>query len=173
MSVVKIALGDVKVSGPLFDRPGRALAQGAAVLIADYAGVGVEIMRNQMEALGVRRTGQAINSVTARHVRRSENVAGYAIILPTAVWGGVLSVRRAGTETYINRRGQTRTRTVWERRVLQTDASRPTREWLAYGMRGGRKLGKQRNFFGRTSTELRRRYAAAQAVAQLVKALND
>jgi hypothetical protein len=173
MSVVKLTLGDVQMSGPLFDRPGRALAQGGAALIADYAGVGVEIMRNQMEALGVRRTGQAINSVTARHVRRSEAVAGYAVILPTAVWGGVLSVRRAGTETYVNRRGQTRTRTVWERRVLRSDSSRPTRAWLAYGMRGGRKLGKQRNFFGRTSTELRRRYAAAQAVAQLVKALND
>jgi len=124
-----------------------------------------------MEALGVRRTGQTINSVTARHVRRSENVAGYAVILPTAVWGGVLSIRSAGTETYVNRRGQTRTRKVWERRVLRTDISRPTRTWLAYGLRGGRKLRPARNFFGRTSTELRRRYAAAQAVSQLVRAL--
>lgn len=173
MSVIKISLAEIKASGPLFDRPGRAVAQGAAALIADYAAAGTEIMRAQMEALGIRRTGQAINSVTARHVRRSENVAGYAVILPTAVWGGVLSIRRAGTTSYVNRRGQRRTKTVWERRVVRSDASRPTRAWLAYGIRSGRKLARQRNFFGRTSTELRRRRAAAQAVAQLVGALND
>lgn len=170
MTTVRLSADLVQAVGPLFEVPEKAIAKGARELVEDFAFAGEKLMASHMLQLGVRRTGATAASVRARLVRRNESAAGYAVIMPTRVWGGVLSIRDTGRREQYESRGTLRTRKVIERKVVRSDTSGlPTRTWLAYGLRQGRKLGKQRNFFARTATDLRKRRASVEAIANLIR----
>lgn len=143
----------ITVSGPLFDRPSERLTAATRDVVLRLGAYGADVMRYAMLNQRVYRSGRAASSVRAVHVARSARAVGYVKIMPTDVWSGELRIRQTGTT--IGKRGR-RIRT-WSVSVVRSEGSRPPRTWLAYGIRGGRKLGRTRNFFGTTRRDLARR----------------
>jgi hypothetical protein len=145
MSLVK-----VDVSGPLFQpdagkRMHDAVAQGLLAL----GEIGAETMKYSMLNYKLVRTGRTVSSIRVIQ-RRKAGTAGYVFITPTDVWGGVISVRRGGLETYTTKKGKVRQRRIWHRSVLESHNNRPTRSWLAFGERKGRRLRRTSDFYART-----------------------
>ncbi len=113
----------IELDGPLFD-PNviRNFKQAVAEGIEELAEEGQDVMMAQISAGGFIRTGAFLRSVDVVFVRSSQDVIGYAKILPTATW---------------------------------PDSDRPTRTWIARGLRGGVKMRKSFDIFARTTNVLR------------------
>lgn len=143
----------IEASGPLFDRPSERLTGAGREVVLRLGSYGADVMRYAMLNQRVYRTGRAASSVRAVHVARSARAVGYVKIMPTDVWSGEIRIRQTGTT--IGKRGR-RIKT-WSVSVTRSDTSRPPRTWLAYGIRGGRRLGRAKNFFTTTRRDLARR----------------
>jgi hypothetical protein len=145
-----MSLVRVDVSGPLFQPDaGKRMHDAVAQGLLQLGEIGAETMRYSMLNYHLIRTGRTISSIRVIQ-RRKQGTAGYVFITPTDVWSGVISVRRGGMEKYTTRTGKTRKRRIWHRSVLESHNNRPTRSWLAFGERKGRRLRKSTDFYGRT-----------------------
>lgn len=146
----------VIATGPLFGRPAQALNEACAEGLRRLADIGTETMRYAMLNYGLARTGRTISSIRAIHRNTRRNALGYWIITPTDVWSGELHIRQTGGVIKQTKRGSRYVKT-WSVRVARSSGSgRPTRSWLAYGERGGRRLRRSTNYYARTTQALRR-----------------
>lgn len=147
----------VIATGPLFGKPAEALREACAEGLRRLADIGTETMRYAMLNYGLARTGRTISSIRAIHRNTKRNTLGYWIITPTDVWSGELHIRQTGTVRKVTRGGRVRSVKQWSVRVARsTGSGRPTRSWLAYGERGGRRLRRSTNYYARTTQALRR-----------------
>ncbi|MCX7618927.1 hypothetical protein [Tepidiforma sp.] len=147
----------IYVSGPLFERSSEAIREACAEGLAQLADTGVEVMQDQMRRYQLVRTGRTASSVRAIHRQSRPGSLGYWLITPTDVWAGELRIRQTGTVVKVNKKGIKRRVKTWSVGVARAEATgRPTRSWLAYGERRGRKLRKATNYYAATTAALRK-----------------
>lgn len=152
--------GAVTAAGPIFDdNLAQVFKGGVFAGQVDLAEEADDIMAAQIAAAGLVDSGALLRSVDIKTVRSSENVTGYALIAPTDVWRGTLTISQAGWRnktSYVGPQRSPRVRRVksWNIRS-SSSVNRPTFEWLRRGMRNQRKMRPAQDFITRTATAVR------------------